>query len=772
MDKARIRDALNALTRLLSAAGLFVALTANSAHAMGDEDFVGPFPSWANVETGYGAKGDGTTDDTAAIQAALDSLGSTKTTLYFPAGTYRITQTLNLPARIHVNIIGEDPSTTKIVWDGKSGGARSTMLYLNGLAYSRIDRLTFDGQGKADIAVDQSWAGSGNYFDTGNEYADDIFENVGTGLRCGNRGYGCAETSMLRDKFVNDNVAGVAMKNFNALDLFIWDSLFKDCAEGVTNAPGAGNFHVYDSIFEGSTSSDIAIGNTGLFNFRSNTSIGSNRFIGAGGTNNPANITIQNNTILDTANATSIAIGNFGPIILLDNTIRSRAGVTTGPAVVAAGWGPTDLFSMGNIFTVSSPTKANGHYHVIDDRVVDRGTVNPPMPSLPGTPPNANPQIFEVAPGATAAQIQQIIDEAAAAKEHRPVVHIPAGSYRIDTTLEVPANSDMQIIGDGYSSRLTWSGKTSGPVLRLEGPSKAILREFSVNGNGHSSDGIEVDDADQAGGRVFMESPFLSSSYTNLFVDGLDHTKIELHDFEHGSAQNNADSAVSVEVTGGPSAARGRWLGGTTNIFAGASDGNNTSYRVSGGAHLGIRDIWYDAGGGGGQQIASITGKSTFTYAGSAVYHTCSSSPAIAFHDFHGTAALLNLNMSCNVEISGDGSGAKVAAIGLVSAERNFFANESSPASQSEFLNGQTTASPPPGSGSSEIAELGTLDAPFLTAALNQVRTEQPTLLSPLPKGVTDVRFYRVFVDSAINGIHLEAATTPHKRAALSPHPR
>ena len=128
--------------------------------------------------------------------------------------------------------------------------------------------------------------------------------------------------------------------------------------------------------------------------------------------------------------------------------------------------------------------------------------------------------------------------------------------------------------------------------------------------------------------------------------------------------------------------------------------------------------------------------------------------------------------MSCNVEISGDGSGAKVAAIGLVSAERNFFANELSPASQSEFLNGQTTASPPPGSGSSEIAELGTLDAPFLTAALNQVRTEQPTLLSPLPKGVTDVRFYRVFVDSAINGIHLEAATTPHKRAALSPHPR
>ncbi len=32
------------------------------------EEFAGPFPSWKNVKTDYGAKGDGVTDDTAAIQ--------------------------------------------------------------------------------------------------------------------------------------------------------------------------------------------------------------------------------------------------------------------------------------------------------------------------------------------------------------------------------------------------------------------------------------------------------------------------------------------------------------------------------------------------------------------------------------------------------------------------------------------------------------------------------------------------------------------------------
>jgi hypothetical protein len=105
-----------------------------------------------------------------------------------------------------------------------------------------------------------------------------VFENAGIGLRCGNRGYGCAETSMLRDQFLNNTVAGVAMKNFNALDMFIWYSLFQNNALGVTNWLGDGNFHVYNRIFQGSTTADISYGNTGVFNVRNNYSIGSNYF--------------------------------------------------------------------------------------------------------------------------------------------------------------------------------------------------------------------------------------------------------------------------------------------------------------------------------------------------------------------------------------------------------------------------------------------------------------------------------------------------------------
>src|SRR5262249_5505380 len=155
------------------------------------EEFVGPFASWTNVKTTYGAVGDGQTDDTTALQRALTELGTSghSPVLFLPSGRYRITGTLTFAHQISLGVIGEAPDTTSIVWDGPRGG---TMLLVNGIAYSRINRLTFDGRHTAAIAVDQSFDNTAPHFDTGNEYADDDFTDVEIGIRGGFKDFGFA----------------------------------------------------------------------------------------------------------------------------------------------------------------------------------------------------------------------------------------------------------------------------------------------------------------------------------------------------------------------------------------------------------------------------------------------------------------------------------------------------------------------------------------------------------------------------------------------------
>ena len=68
---------------------------------------------------------------------------------------------------------------------------------------------------------------------------------------------------------------------------------------------------------------------------------------------------------------------------------------------------------------------------------------------------------------------------------------------------------------------------------------------------------------------------------------------------------------------------------------------------------------------------------------------------AISLNNFQGTAALLNLNTNGNIDITGNGSNARVLGLGLVGPSATFFSNTSSPAATTAFLNGQTTANPP-----------------------------------------------------------------------------
>jgi hypothetical protein len=60
------------------------------------------------TDAAYGATGDGTTDDTAAIQACIDA--NPGKVIYFPAGAYKVTDTIDVTAT-RTSIVGDGPAT-------------------------------------------------------------------------------------------------------------------------------------------------------------------------------------------------------------------------------------------------------------------------------------------------------------------------------------------------------------------------------------------------------------------------------------------------------------------------------------------------------------------------------------------------------------------------------------------------------------------------------------------------------------------------------------
>ena len=726
------------------AAGLprAAARDVNPTTATPGDEFAGPFPSWTNVKTAYGAVGDGLADDTTAINRALAALSpDTRPVLYFPAGTYRITDTLTLSARQNVSVIGADPASVTLVWDGAAGG---TMVRVNAVAYTRLSRFTFDGRGRAAIAVDQSADElPGGFFDTGNEYADDEFRGVAFGIHGGFKGRGFAETSIVRDRFIGATEAGVALGNFNALDIWIRDSLFDRCAEGVTNEPGAGNFRVYDSVFRQSTVADLMMQNTGLFTARGNYSTGSKAFFVSGrAINHPANIDIQRNVVVDPIDDAAIRFGNQGPGLLLDNVIRSRPGASA-PIV---NWQTTygaSVASVGNAFTVPKPVAVGGTLLTIDDHVVPASSLSPVEPAVPPHPAAASSPVFDVAASADGAAIQDAIGRAAAMAGRRPIVHIPFGHHPVAATIEVPAG-DVQIVGDGYPTVLTWIGRGAGPVVHVAGPTRAVVRDLTIVG-GPLADGLVADGIDQAGARVRVDRVELRAGVEgNLLVDGLRRAAVDLLDFGHAQATHGA----SVRVVGAPAADRAAATGRTV-IYSGASSDNSLSYDLAGGTTI-VRDMWYE--GRGPAALVRIHDAARATIQGTRVATPADTGPpAITIDNAGGQTSLVNLQINDRLALGAPNPG-RVLGLGLLRefAPTPFVSGPTTGGRVVLVLNRQRSErqgflSP----GTTLLPNIGEATPAFVTAMLADIRAfVSPSATPPPPAGASDLRIDRIWCSS------------------------
>jgi hypothetical protein len=729
-------------------------------NALGDE-FVGPFASWSDLRRDFGAIGDGVADDSDAIQAALSTLstGTGKSpVLYIPAGTYRITKTLTVVSAKSISVLGQEPNKTILKWAGKSGG---TLLHIDGVSYSRFNRITFDGARTSGvILVDQSLTDytQGRQFDTGNEYADDIFQNGEIGIRGGQFNLGAAETTILRSKFLN-NAWGILLRNFNALDWWVWYSYFENNGSAISNLPGAGNFHAFNNIFYGSSYADLVLLNTGNFNFRDNFSINSKKFLYEVFYYTNAAVTrLQGNTVITASGndcgGCSVDQGNMGPLIMTDNKFVSPSDATSA-AVLVRTLNPPDCLSVGNGFTnrktvqCSSRAKSAGRLISVDDHVVAAASISQTPPTLPGVLPNYDRRVFDVPAGSNSAAIQEAIQKATAYCGQRPVIHLPYGSYSIAQTITIPANCDIQLVGDGQQSSLKWAGTGGGPVFQLSGPSRAILRDFYVNAGDVT--GIELQNADQRGSRVYMQQTHaLRSTSANLFVDSLDFTNVELHNVELAyTAVLPATHGVALKVVGGSLAQQGMPQYGRTNLFAGSGGANYISYQALQGATLLVRDAWYE--GNNPSIFAQISDNSSVTLEGARIA-VPTNGDAVQLNNLSCNSTILSSAPDADVKITGGQNGNVWVLGNNFSLATSYFSNLAPGVSSAFNLNRYASRT----DGSLAFPDQsGMPDSNFVRTMLAQSRSAHPTEIRDLAAGITDVRFYGIVVELGTVGIHL-----------------
>ncbi len=103
-------------------------------------------PGWTNTRFNvkdYGARGDGATDDTAAISRCMKTAAGTPySTIYFPAGTYCVSNMFTPPS--NTRWLGAGMTSTTIICTDFKASAPSLLFSGGGVSNSEFDNLTLN----------------------------------------------------------------------------------------------------------------------------------------------------------------------------------------------------------------------------------------------------------------------------------------------------------------------------------------------------------------------------------------------------------------------------------------------------------------------------------------------------------------------------------------------------------------------------------------------------------------------------------------------------
>ena len=623
------------------------------------EEFTGPFKSWANVKTRFGAKGDGKTDDTRKLQDAIDGFANGEmgtnincpnpyVVIYLPAGTYNISETLLLKGKIGVTIIGEDPQNTIIRWIGKD---KDTMLLADGSAYFKIARIGWQGNKRKEIeAVGVHWMTKWNdgksrsYASLNIELSDMEFSGLAVGIGGGTyagagTGSNDSEITIRRCKFSDCTAAGIQITGFNALDYWIWYCSFSRCRYGVYC--GNGNYHAFNCNFNSSTESDF-YNRGGYYNsVRECYSFGSKAFSKDEGSScNPFKRIFQKNTVVNSKEY-PIEYYHLGNLTLFDNKFPVPVSAKETAEVILGGWCPGfySMLSLNNQYASAEPVSIGVPRKKLirfDGPRAPRMAANAKStaPAMPLLPPKKPRIVFEVPAGASTKTIQQLIDKAAAQKGIKAVIHFALGVYTLDKTVVIPAKTDMLLCGDGmlYSTQLLakkGSFKGSDPLIIVKGPSVIRIMDMQIGlhvpGNAISS-AISFEDIDQKGSRIILDQMY-STADTSMKLVGLNYLYVE---------KNNSFFSAGNYISGGEIQRKGN---GTFKVNC--NGGQFAKLTVKNNAQFIAKDCWWE---GKIRVPLELEGDGNVTIDGGMIAPIyVDSAPTVKINKFKGKIVLMNM---------------------------------------------------------------------------------------------------------------------------------
>lgn len=446
-----------------------------------------PRSDWVDVRAA-GAKGDGVTDDTDAIQQVFNQLGdkqpkgvSRQHVAYFPPGKYRITRTLTIAESTGGWLVGHGRSTV-IFWDGEENGR---MYWSNGCRYVRYEGLTWDGRGKAAILVDHQ---SQSHYETWIRYIHCAFLNGRDfGLVVGRPGTTVASAEFWFNNCLFGNCGeGAAFLAANDYDNVFDRCEFDRCGTGVHAIRG--NWQIRGSRFVESRVSDVKQDNISHgCSLRFCVSKGSRRFLEVCGGRVPMPIQVEGCRVEGwTAADGAISFGHPGPLTVFDCTFEKPALHGAPIAMTAKNDAQTIVHSSNTVPAGVILLQTGAGAQVTE---IPAGKLNPVLPTstqaffrdqarIPGKVFDAKVDFGAKGDGKTddTDAIQQAID---AARSHGKdaIAYLPGGKYCISRTLKIDG-AHYYFGGIGMATQLAWKGTEGGVAIHVDTPQDVVIENL------------------------------------------------------------------------------------------------------------------------------------------------------------------------------------------------------------------------------------------------------------------------------------------------------